>query len=702
MPLADVTTIIGLVISAAISTGISMLASLILKPKPKYPFDATRTPISARGSEIPLILGRRQTTHVFAWVGHRTVRLQLPPGGHGGKGFGSSSTGKVPVYHEKGWHLLCVGPVTKFYAVKVSGKVVWPKRGEHAPVTPATTPSGTHLTCGGQYGTFEIWWGDRNQRVNRQLTSLLPDQPRSGWPNVAYVYWVDCQLGSAPNWPNITYEYEVAIQPGETPLTMSTPMLATGMNPAHALWRLLTAPYPWGVGLPTEALDAAAFETLGQVCETENLGVNVYADQGMLLGDVVGYLMNDVGFMLPQLGRALLPRLARPNMPNPVPFPTLTQDTQVSALPEIEQHHGDWAPDRSVVLFEDAAYNYLSMDVQNDVDVQQRTDFRVQTRKTTLQTVTNRNEAWQIASRIRVLDAINQQAFRVDAARDARLLLPGDCFVYPGVQQLRTGATTISWSTRKVEIQAALDPYSVHPGEYFPADTETDYTGGTGSGTEAKADVIVMPFTVPGYTFNTPYNRLNPDQSFALGVARVRADAQQTGADVYVSADGGANYTNVGRQDVAVAGGYLNAPILASDGAVFDHGAPLIAVGPTFTSAAPVEDMDTMLDLRTDVMTWKNGGQLCLIDKELFYLQAALPINGGFQLLGMIRGQMGTLIRPHQQGAPMTIFQPNAIEPLVSPIITPGARLLVKSDPTTGSDQVDLTTIVPVAMTMGA
>src|SRR5205085_4315653 len=119
------------------------------------------------------------------------------------------------------------------------------------------------------------------------------------------VYWWRKQLGPQPLWGQIDYEVTVPIT--NVILHNSAANLTTGCNPAHILWEVLTAPFPWGMAIDPGRLDSRAFETFGQVMEAENLGMNIYAPDGISAVDQVASMMLDAGFLLPQVAKMITP-----------------------------------------------------------------------------------------------------------------------------------------------------------------------------------------------------------------------------------------------------------------------------------------------------------------------------------------------------------------------------------------------------------
>ena len=186
---------IGLLVLAA---GLSLLAGYLLQKKQKSLVqDDKPTTLATRGAFLPRIIGTRRVGCVFAWAGDRATRKEKS----GAKG--SSFEGKVTVFTETGWHLLCIGPAYALHEIEQSGKKIFV-----GPITRLSHPSGSTIDLGNE-GSFKIFWGDAGQPVNTFLGDAARVGVASRWPQTCYIEWRNKRLGSSPNWPQITYTVEV-------------------------------------------------------------------------------------------------------------------------------------------------------------------------------------------------------------------------------------------------------------------------------------------------------------------------------------------------------------------------------------------------------------------------------------------------------------------------------------------------------------
>ena len=189
----------------ALSVGASYLAaSLQDKPKQKnFARDDKPTTLAERGAFVPYVRGTRQIGLIFAFAGNRVVRKEVT-GSTGGKGSSKKKT-YANIYHEDGWHALCVGPGNELQQIRQDGIVIFPRSGQSA-LNIGTTPSGSRIDLGRE-GSFTIYWGECDQPINADYAEHVGISSR--WPHVMSVYWHGKRLGSSARWPAMDYIVKV-------------------------------------------------------------------------------------------------------------------------------------------------------------------------------------------------------------------------------------------------------------------------------------------------------------------------------------------------------------------------------------------------------------------------------------------------------------------------------------------------------------
>lgn len=671
--LADVGTIlVGMAISAAFATAAGIIQATIGKPKNNFIADNRPTVLTERGSPLPMLIGRRRLPGFLWWAGDRYIQSISA----GGKGLFGGGGGSQKVYHEAGMHAICVGPASELVGIYQGGTAIWT-----GSITPGDTPSGSHLLALHGEGQFFIYWGQWDQPVNGTLAASTRIGAGSCWPNICYVFWNRKKLGGQATWPSL--EYEVVVKPLPAVLQNSAAWMGEqtlgdgtdGPNAAHVLWQLLTAPAPHGLAIPPERLDPGAFEALGQLLETEHQSSHVLALDGAQASDVIGQLLQDIAVVLPQVGDLLVPIPIR--HVDAAGLPSLTDDVMVLPAPPPRGQLHDYAvSNRLVFTIPDRFNNYRDMDIQFNDDGLATSQRVAKPKSVAIPTVIDRQTALLVAGR-RTQELMSQpENYTLQVTRGARQLVSGQAFILPGYGQLRVASVETMTASRTATIEAVLDQYSGEPGTYVPADIHDAYNGGVTMA--PAADLVVMPREIPAALSAT----------IALGVGRIRANSQVSGAQVWMSLDG-STYSLAGTQDAWGRGGTLQAGITAGTNDIIENGPVITEVG---------SDMGDTQDLSGDPWSWATGKQLALIGNEWFYLRGVTAVTGGWQLNGLIRARYDSPAEVHAIGDMVLIVDRDAISMIKSALLQPGRSVYVKMQPANGNVQVDLSTVTPVSV----
>lgn len=686
-------TLIPTLIYAAVATAASYVVSKLTTQRPKNLLDNRPTTLADRGSIVPKVIGRMRIGYVFAWAGLR-VNDTTSSGGKGGLLPGSGGQ-QSTVYKQAGWHQIAVGPVDTLYAIYQNGKAIW-----STPLNRAETPSGSTFFCANNQGTFSIYWGECDQPINGFLGNKKlnahgqPAYPgvSSRWPRMCYILWHPKLLGSSPLWPQMEYEIEARMDSTVVTLTESSAWLDSttgtgrngndGVNPAHALWMLITAPFPDGAGIdPTDwNISKADFEALGVLCESEHIGINLVLINGQNIDSCIADILGDITTFLVQDGDRLLPKPIR-GITDLSTIPTIVAGINSSPDPEIERIQGNAIADRIQFTIKDKAINFHDFTISYSDDSLGRTNNRPKIQRVGLPTITDRYTAYYVGQRRR-LEYVDRVSFRLTLSRGARSMLPGQAFNFAPYGVVRVMDIQLSRQGFSADLDCLLDQYTLNANGI----TYDDPGGGIVDAGGALPDILVVPFIIPQNL------RPNPSLNY-FGVARVRADADISGAATWMSIDGGSSYQQVGEQDMAAAGGTLNSA-LTSD-ILADKGHPLV-VGPTITSYN--DDIQNVPDYSGNDTAWHSGQLICIIDQEVFFIQSVSAVTGGYQLNNMIRGQYGTAITSHSVNAPCVIFGVNWVKMVGSAALTGGSTEYIKTVPFTFDSVADITTITPVPL----
>ena len=702
---AEVTTITSLLISLAVS-GVLSVAAILLTPKQKAPSSKSddRPPtLSNRGSFIPLILGRRRTAPVIGWIGRRKR---------------GSSKGAT-TYREDGWHMICIGPAEKLHQIWVNGKVVFPIKNQVA-ITSGDTPSGSSITIKKKdVGFPRIYWGEFDQPIDTvppfeepvepepvpadplpadedpivhgtpDITPWLPPQTEepvgpndrvydpglaqnigvfSRWPYVCYMYWNRVKMQGSPVWPTIEYDIEVRLH--KTLLGSSSWLddgTTSGVNPAHALWQVLTDAYPHGCGIPEDQINKTDLESLGEILEEEHLPMNILAADGPEAADMIADMLQDAGFMLYQVSDVL--RAAPIREVNVANVPVLTDANLSTSFFELEATHGYRVLDRVIYTFSDLEQNYRDTTIQMDDDSQATANSVVRQESIKLSTVTGYAVAERIAQRRQQEDLTNARQYNLPIARGGRRFYPGMPFIADG-KLLRVITFEKSDDSAVVIIKALEDFYSVAlPSQTVPAVPLPPI----GSGPEIiDADIAVKWIEIP--------NDLSP--SLSIGVLRLRADNAASAANVWGSLDG-VGYALLGNQGTPASGGRLMDNFPQSARTILEY-------GPRFF-VQNRDDIETVLDLSSSPNEWRSGLQLAFIGNEIFWLREIVSIGGSqYQMKGVIRARYDTDKEAHSVGDHIYIINRDDLTRINTSSLFLSGDYYIKVQPVTPTEEVDL------------
>ena len=98
-----------------------------------------------------------------------------------------------------------------------------------------------------------------------------------------------------------------------------------------------------------------------------------------------------------------------------------------------------------------------------------------------------------------------------------------------------------------------------------------------------------------------------------------------------------------------------------------------------------------------------SAAQIAVIDGEVLFLQGVTAVSGGWQLNGLIRARATAHRVPRILSVRMFLsLPPTRCRPFRGPAIRAGSTVYVKSQPSTSSDQVDISTVTAVTLAVVA
>jgi hypothetical protein len=731
----------GLIVSAVMA-GASVAVGLLTRPKQSFMHDNSAPVLTERGSPLPVLIGRRRIPGFLCWAGARTTTSS----GGGGSGLGGGAGGGE-TYHEMGWHVLCVGPVSRLTAIYENGKAIWT-----GDVTPTDSPSGTHLAT--KKGNAYIYWGEFDQGPDPILSAKLGTV--SGWPCICYVFWNKKNLGSQATWPVLEYELEARIfdkvladsddwlDMTVAPTTSNTQTFVTPtLDTAHSLGAVGIINAVVKVGTAKKklnkdyTLDASAgevfflssgsisaadtvvvtFDTSGDGTDGPNPAhvlwqlMTAPAPYGCAIPpayidgaafETMGELfvtehqschilatggisgMDLVGQILTDAG-VMLPQVGDVLTPVPV------RHEDAGDLPVITSDMlVTPAPPPRQQVHEAALPDRLVFTIKDrannfrDLDVVIDDDSQAILRSRTKQ------------EKIEIPTVVDRRTALLVADRRTQEILTNaekyEFSVARGARMLRPGQAIILdgyGQLRVVSVEQKVQSRTAVVNAILD-----QYSGEPG--TYVPTDIND---SFDGSLNNSPepdtivvVQQLPADQVAqpSLGILRVRANDQIIGANVWLSSTG-TSYSQAGTQNAPAAGGTLQTAIAAADSSP-------IATGPVIT--AYNDDIEAVEDLTGRDAEWEGGEQIAIIDSEIFFLQKVTAVVGGWRLDGLIRAQYSTTAADHAIGASVLIIPRRSITPIASTLIASGNTIYVKTQPVTTADAADLSDVTAVTITI--
>ncbi|HEV7299692.1 MAG TPA: hypothetical protein VGN72_10035 [Tepidisphaeraceae bacterium] len=643
-------------IYGAIAVGASVAASQVQrKNKAKATLrDAPTTTSVEPGQWLPLLIGRRRLGYNLGWAGKRFNSTD---------GDGDTDT---LVYKEHGWHQICVGPADVLHGIYLGTKNILLD-----PLSRETHPSGTEVGLRGG-GAFTIYWGDDDQPIDAFLSQPDVLGIASQWPRVCHGRYRSFPLGTneSATWPaDLTYDIECygtePVIPGVERVIAETNEVTAdgGINPGHAMWQVLTAPWPNGIHMEPALIDGGAVIAVGLQTQNEHLPSNIVAADGIGADELINSMMLDYGFMLVQNRDLLTPYMIRQAVGD---LPALTADMIVASKAERTRVHGVSGVDQVAYTFRDRKRNYGENSISLRNDPRARNRRRQSVTKVGIETVTDASTAFKIAAR-RSLERIASTEYDGGIfLRGARNLLPGQAYLdAEGRQQRASKVELMPLASSGAKVTAVLDQYTYGPPNYAP--TYDDDAALPDN--EAAPDLAVLAMI---------------NQIGRVWVFRVRANQSVSGAYIWIRPGELQSYDRHSQnQQWPAAGGTLNKPLDGSDA--------IVEEGPTITAFPNGDILTVPIDLTGQDSAWEANRQLLCCEGELMSLRKVTAVSGGWRLDGIRRGVLGTDVAAHPIGATVYIIRQQLLTDIaLSSSITLSEAVRLKTQPYTSSARVDL------------
>lgn len=698
------------------------------------PLDEPSTSFAERNATIPTLYGRRRVGVHFTSVWGRTSREEtVGSSGSGGKGlFGSGGGGGAAqtVWYESSIQCIC-STIGKLHGVYESNATLFESTAGQSP-----DGDGKFLIDLGDAGSGTLYYGTPGTPVRAvsraQGTGEIISQSR--WEGLCAIEWHYMRLGGSPTWRQ--YEFDVSYHPADNRLSNSDYLVRPstsdagdeGINAAHFIYQVLTLPFPFGLGMDENLIDKDSLEAVGEVCETEGLGVNLLITEN--IKTVLDDVMTMCDIVVSERNGKLHFGILREITVNP---PSLFGSVILDSAPEVTASLEHEGVTRATLTYRNKDLNWErdSSSVTDDGSAERSGGFK--TINLATEAFTERTMIESILARKAQQGFGDKQLLTISAARGALTLFPGDAVSVEGFGGSRIVSANHDLRNSRVDLELMLDTFNVPAVSIDLPDWSSSLYR------EAEPDIAFNWFELP------------PEDSqgrYGLGIMRLRKHIGIIGANVWIANASGI-YRNVGSQNTTAFGGQIQSAISIS-------AASPIVNGPIF-EATDFERAD-IDDLSGDSSSWRNGFLLCLINREVFFIEkierqtepvwaastpytpgdsvvpAGVPtglryvcIVGGtsgtsepewplrrdagtftdggvtwttrhfeYQIKNMIRAQYETLFEDHSIGDYCFIIPRTRLNNIVNPVLDIGATMCVKTQPFTRIDIVDLADVTSV------
>ena len=449
-----------------------------------------------------------------------------------------------------------------------------------------------------------------------------------------------------------------------------------GVNPAHMIYQLAFQEFPHGIGLDRDLFDLDSLENLGVTLQTERIPMTVYAQDGNNASAILASVLQDVGAMISWDNGKFRFKMIRKVDPNLIPI--LTSDSLVSDTPEVDNNLSVRPADRVAYIFSDRSRGFRDMPITIDDDGQSSIELIPRARKVPIITVTDFDTGTKIAERRSQEDLAGASKTKISANRQTRLMFPGQAFLMANSEHVWRLITKKPLSNSSlVELEAIIDYYGQDISSFRLAN---------GGGLESPVDSVERDAL---FTFVEVPAYLSAGKQTII-VPRIRDNSQIIGADLWISRDNISYEQKAFEYDVQT-GGFLVDSIPL-------NGPTLIENGPVFRPVGP--DIGTILDLSGDIINWRAGRQIVIIDNEIFFLRNITAIGGGlYRMNGLLRARFDTDKELHPINSGVFIFENGSITNIQDILLEPGVPLYVKSQPFT-TESYALSQITPIQKTL--
>ena len=453
---------IGLIVAGALLLG-------LLAPEDPAPGP---TQVTERGQYLPMVLGRHRVGSALLWRGERsTVTINSDNVGQVGFTAAKDDSSDLTGVLERGWVGLAVGCASVIQQIYINGSPALrqPLRKEQDTNQKIDFESideagGTNLYA--YFGNTPAY--ETGSEDYKKLMSALgfPEGSPALFPNLIWLHFSKAYLGlSSPRWPQIEADIIVMPNSDQTEVQQFTfalnhPDLAEGVggvNPAYALWVLLTSDFPYGSGIGKSNVDKTSLDSIGNLLAAENLWINVNTASGEETRKVIQSILQDCGIVMTDVSGKLHFSLKRDGQSAEV----VNADSLSPPIEKIVIQTGLESPTRVEFDFKDQTLNYQTNTVVIEADGPDVFNGTKKIRKSTLKYVTDQGSANAVKQRRGQEFLSLEQALSFKLGRDARNLIPGDLVNIADYGNCRVSKVKYDFNGPEVTVEAYRDPWDI-------------------------------------------------------------------------------------------------------------------------------------------------------------------------------------------------------------------------------------------------
>lgn len=494
-------------------------------------------------------------------------------------------------------------------------------------------------------------------------------------PGLAHIAWEQWALGvEAYNIPNVTFVVKRTL-----PTTVDYANMTSGANPAAVIYDIMTNT-TYGIGMDPDEINLDSFNAAAAVWNTKGYGLNFVLNQKNEAQALIEQVLNWVGgsFFIDNNGKFCIYAYSDSDLP----VATLTEDDFIEF--SIERQSWSTTYNDLRVKYTDANCDYVSKTIgmfDNSNYQVQNTPNQVVIDLTCFNDITTVSKrAWELLKNLSY--PILKIKFKLNETKSYPIFAGSIVAInHADYAIANANFRIINMSVGdddsiEVEYSAEQVVEDIFDSEYGIIKPQTDYWNMPDYSPVAMSHSKI---------FEMPWNPVTKDAAYYAFLG-AREGYETICNNIKSIVSGTTDFSSINPIDRFSQYGALDVEYPDTTYSIDDE------IGMIYTPYR--NDPDPVDIRRADLFTMS---RLLLVDNELMAFQYQLPYGSGsqYQLLGVIRGVLGTTIATHSAGAAIWIFDP---EKSTLPL-SDATPFWVKMLPSYGAESVDTSTVTAIAVT---